>query len=336
MKQKLLLKNFKADLLISIRKKLEDYQNIALKFKNDLTNTNIKILTDNFTIAILLTFYISKGDRFYKSINNDKSIQQNLLDNLAYLTVIYLSFNNKIGKKIILKVLKNFQSDPEFDELMKFFRWNILVKMKGSKFSQYNLFENPGTSYASLKNINNKVINKLLNNKKNNINNVNNINYENVTYENNENNEINENKTNIEILSNNTEISSNNEIKKMLNQEINSYNKENILLRKSYCQKKLPKEGKKVKSILGSNTSNYKQCKYDRKITIKDLLSEGINPGFNNISTNKISLIQKKCGSSSGRINNSCIIDSIKEISRSAAAAGGSKKNQKLKKTLKK
>ena len=59
---------------------------------------------------------------------------------LTQLTILYLNMDKKIGLAIIFRVLKLFESQPQLDNFMRDFKWEILVKEL--KINKSNLFYN--------------------------------------------------------------------------------------------------------------------------------------------------------------------------------------------------
>ena len=290
------------------QKKLEQFIDYANNIKNkNVITEDIKInLQNNYTIAILLVFYINNKRRFYQDTSDLKFIQQIYYDRLNNLTLIYLSIKDKIGKNIIRSVLINFQSYPEFNGIMKVFK-DFLVQLRMSKNNITNLFNSNSIKY-NLKNVS-------INQK---------INIRTPIKE-----QLQPIKSNVNQSLNNNESKKNEEYSNMLYRELDPKNKNhNRPLRKLYCEKKLLGEGKKIKNgIFKQNTKNYIECKDRTTITAKNMLNKGISP-FNNINNENISVIKKSCKSNNSNISelkNTCVVNFFKE---KQSAMGGSKKNK--------
>lgn len=257
------------------RKNLLEFQNYANKFTgiNEISNDDKKKLKDNYSSALLFNFWLIKLGKSSRIHGED----------LEKLTSTYLNFKNNMGKNIILKALISFQNkknkndfDLQFDEFLKKYKFDVLGKIRNENFKDI-LFEYEGNGKYTEKKLKNSNINI-------------NIKIQPIKQE------------PIKI----TENQSNQEFKKLLelNLETTGINRN---VRKLYCQKKLPEEGKKVKNgIFKQNTKDYISCKNERKITIKEVINEGISP-TENLSSSNINSILRECKyKKNGKLNNIC------------------------------
>ena len=124
---------------ISPDKYIEHFINYTKEIlKNKITTDVKEKLEYNYALALLLNIY------------SQLALNMQLL---TQLTILYLNMDKKIGLAIIFRVLKLFESQPQLDNFMRDFKWDILVKEL--KINKSNLFDNSGPKKISNNKLNN-------------------------------------------------------------------------------------------------------------------------------------------------------------------------------------